>query len=212
MDELAAKLKINLTGNKSYYLYNGTELYYNQMRAAYKDIKNEVSAGYLYFSFFTLCAATLEYSLNYILANYCVEKFGVDRYKVYLDEFISLKFKNKLLMTPHLISDGKFVMNEDCEPFKKLCEMINLRNRILHNKEFLTEFELPLNLEVKDGEILVPEAREIIDFEIVVKNPIDRLTKENCLAYGLAMGHFKRFIMRPAIASGLDINSMILLA
>lgn len=115
-------------------------------------------------------------------------------------------------MTPHLISDGKFVMNEDCEPFKKLCEMINLRNRILHNKEFLTEFELPLNLEIKDGEIFVPEGREIIDFEIVVKNPIDKLTKENCLAYGLAMGQFKRFIMRPAIASGLDINSMILLA
>ena len=208
--KLLAKLKIELTGNKSYYLFNGTEQYYKKLRAAYRDIQNDDKADYLYFGFFTLCSATLEYSLNFILADYCVEKFGIDKYKNYLDEFISLKFKNKLLMTPHIVSDGKFIMNEDCTALKKLAELINLRNRLLHNKEFLNEFNLPLNLKEENGNLIIPEGSENIEFAFEVKeNPIDSLDKAKCLSYGNALGDFRKYIMKPAIEGSLEKNKMV---
>ena len=208
--KLLAKLKIELTGNRSYYLFNGTEQYYQKLRAAYKDIKNDIKSDYLYFSFFTLCSATLEYSLNFILADYCIEKFGIEKYKIYLEEFISLKFKNKLLMAPHIVSDGRFIMNEDSMAFKKLCELINLRNKLLHNKEFLNEFNFPLNFKVDNGNLVIPEGQENIEFSIEVKeNRIDSLDKAKCLSYGNAIGDFKRYIMKPAIENCFDENKML---
>lgn len=208
--KLLAKMKIELTGSKSYYLFNGTEQYYEKLRAAYKDIENDTKADYLYFGFFTLCAATLEYSLNFILADYCIDKFGIDKYKTYLDEFISLKFKNKLLMTPHIVSDGKYVMNEDCKAFKQLSELINLRNRVLHNKEFLNEFTLPLNLKEENGNLVIPEGQNNLDFSFEAKqNAIDSLDKAKCLSYGKALGDFKKHIMTPAIEQTLGENMMI---
>ena len=65
------QLVFNLTGDKSYYLWNGTETYYKKLRAAYTDILNDLNSEYFYFGFLTLYAATLEYSLNFILADYC---------------------------------------------------------------------------------------------------------------------------------------------
>lgn len=211
MDQPYIKLKLGLTGNKSYYLRNGTEDYFKQMRAAYKDIQAGATSEYLYFSFFTLCSATLEYSLNFLLADYCVEQFGIERYNTYLEEYISLKFKNKLLLLPHIISNGEFAMNEDYSSFKRLAEMINLRNQVLHNKEFLTEFDLPLNLEEKDGALIVPVGEEVINFSLEIKDtPIQKLTMENCLYFGNAMGDFKSYIMTPALTDGLTVNKMVI--
>jgi hypothetical protein len=210
MDQPFIKLKLGLTGNKSYYLRNGTEDYLKKMRAAYKDIQADATSEYLYFGFFTLCSATLEYALNFILADYCVEQFGIERYKTYLEEYISLKFKNKLLLLPHVISNGKFVMNEDCAAFKRLAEMINLRNQLLHNKEFLSEFDLPINLKEEEGSLIVPLGEESLNFTLEIKDtPIQRLNKENCLHYGNAIGDFKKYIMTPALTVGLSVNMMV---
>jgi hypothetical protein len=210
MDQPFIKLQLGLTGSKSYFLRNGTEDYFKKMRAAFKDIQADVKSDYLYFGFFTLCSATLEYSLNFILADYCVEQFGINRYRTYLEEYISLKFKNKLLMLPHIISNGAFAINEDCAAFKRLAEMINLRNQLLHNKEFLNEFDLPLNFEEKDGSLIVPIGEEELKFTLELKQtPIERLTKENCLNYGQAIGDFKKYIMTPALTHGLSANTMI---
>lgn len=211
MDQPFIKLKLGLTGNKSYYLRNGTEDYYKKMRAAYKDIQAGITSEYLYFSFFTLCSATLEYSLNFILADYCVEQFGIERYKTYLEEYISLKFKNKLLLLPHIISNGKYAMNEDCSAFKRLAEMINLRNQILHNKEFLNEFDLPLNFGEELGGLIVPQEQEEINFTLELKEtPVEKLSRENSIHYGKAIGDFKKFVMTPALTDGLSMNKMII--
>jgi len=205
-----AKIKVNLTGDKSYYLHNGTELYYRQLSEAYVDVKAGGGKGYLLFSFFTLCAATLEYSLNFLLADYCIEQFGMDRYQTYLDEYLKLSFKNKLLMLPHILSNGQFAMNEDSASFKRLCEMINLRNKVLHNKEYLTEFELPLNLKVEDGYIVVPPGQENIEFQLTVKeNAIEHLTQTNCLYFADALGEFKKLIMNPALNNELKSNKLL---
>ncbi|HNX66223.1 MAG TPA: hypothetical protein PKH02_05035, partial [Bacteroidales bacterium] len=130
--EPSARLIINLTGDKSFYLWNGLETYYKKLRAAYTDILNDLNSEYLYFGFFTLCASTLEYSLNFILADYCIDKFGPENYKTYCKEYIGLSFQNKLLMIPHIISDGKYMLNENHPSFNQLEDLITLRNRILH--------------------------------------------------------------------------------
>lgn len=208
-----AKLKLELTGNgKSYILYNGTEQYYKKLRSAYSDIKNDNHNDYLYFSFITLCSSTLEYSLNFILADYCVEKFGSTNYRTYLEEFISMRFKNKLLLLPHIISEGKFKINDNSFAFKKLAELINLRNKTLHNKEFLKEFDSGIKLDFDDENLILPEGKdEIINFSFEVEdNIIDVIDKKLCLEIAKAMGDFKKYIMIPAIKSNLKENILII--
>jgi hypothetical protein len=207
----SARLILNFTGDKSYYLWNGTESYYNKLRAAYADISEDLTSEYLYFGFFTLCASTLEYSLNYILVNYCIDKFGPDNYKAYCNEYTKLSFRNKLMMTPHIVSDGKFILNEKHPSFIQLTDLISRRNKILHNKEFLNEINSPINGELVDGNICVREENSAIEFSFEVAiNYIDTLTKEKCINYGNALGDFKQLIMTPALNKDLKENPMIM--
>lgn len=209
--KLFAKLQLDLTGDKSYYLFNGTEKYFEKLRSAYTDVQKSNDSEYLYFAFFTLCSATLEYSLNYLLADYCTQKFGPKKYRVYLDEYISLRFKNKLLMLPHIVTEGNYRMNEDTFAFKKLCELINNRNRLLHNKEFLKEFDLPLNFTLIDNELQIPEGEENINFNIEIQdNIIETLNKKMCLEYAQAMSDFKKYIMEPFQENRISENLLLI--
>lgn len=208
-----AKLQLEITGKgNSFILYNGTEQYYKRLRAAYLDIKNDNHNEYLYFCFISLCSSTLEYSLNFILADYCVENFGPRNYRTYLEEFIKIKFKNKLFLLPHIISEGKYKINEDSFSFKKLAELINLRNKILHNKEFLKEFDSGIKLEINGENIILPEGTdEIINFSFEVEdNIIDKIDKRLCLEIAEAIGDFKKFIMIPAVESRLTENTLLI--
>lgn len=207
----SGRLIVNLTGEKSFYLWNGTETYYKKLCAAYTDILNDTKSDYLYFSFFTLCASTLEYSLNFILADYCIDKFGPENYKSYCEEYIGLRFRNKLLMIPHIISDGKYLLNEIHPSFKILEDLITLRNRMLHNKEFLKEVYISIRGESIDNNVIIPTEKSEIEFSIdVATNHIDTLTKEKCINFGKALGDFKKFIMIPALTKELNENPMIL--
>jgi hypothetical protein len=128
-----------------------------------------------------------------------------------LKEYNNLSFKNKLLMIPHIISNGKFAMNEDHPTFKNLVEMITLRNKILHNKEFLREFDCPINGEIHEDGIFIPVEKAEQEFKIEVPpNYIDTLTKERCLKFGDSMGNFKKYVMNPALNDTLKANPMIL--
>lgn len=209
----SAKLIINISGNdKSYFLWNGTESYYVKLRSAYKEIFGENHSEHLYFGFFTLCAATLEYSLNFLLADFTVKKFGPFNYKEYCDGYINLPLRRKLFMSPNIVSDGKFVINENNKSFKNLEKLITLRNRILHNKEFLKEFEIPeLDLEVTETGLIAPLEKSEINFELEIKkNPIDTLNQKDCIDFGNSLGDFKKYIMTPSINGNLTENPMIL--
>ncbi len=207
------KLKLELTGKgNSYFLYNGTEKYFEKLRSAYLDIKNDKVNDYLYFSFVTLCASTLEYSLNFILACYCVDSFSIESYRNYLEQFISIKFRNKILLLPHIISDGKFILNEDSQTFKQLSELVAVRNKILHNKEFLKAFDSGIKLDVVDGEIFVPVGMEEISFSFETEpNIIDKIDKKMCLDFADALGDFKAFVMAPYLDNSLSENHLITL-
>jgi len=200
--EPAARLLVHLEGtSKSYILWNGTASYYTKLRAAYKDISEDKQGDYLHFAFFTLCASTLEYSLNFILTNYCVDKYGPDKYKSFAEGYIAISFAKKLLMTPSIVSEGQLTFNEDHKSYKNLLGLISLRNKILHNKDFLKEFDFP---KLKGEETNV-------EFQIKVdSNPIDTLKKDNCLTFGNSLGDFKKYLMTPALNHELTENEMIL--
>lgn len=198
-----ARLIINVDGKgKSYMLWNGTETYYKKLRLAYTDIINNKQSDYLYFGFFTLCAATLEYSLNFILTDFCLGEYGLSKYKTPAKKYISLPFAEKLKQSVNIISEGQFVTNESNNSYKTLLELITLRNRILHNKEFLTDLDFSFDLET--------EVREEIEFQIeVIPNHIDTLTRDKCISFGKALGDFKKFIMTAALTHELAESEMV---
>ena len=204
-DEVTMRLLVNVDGtDKSYLLANGTEAYYEKLRAAYKDVQKNRKTEYLYFGFFTLCAATLEYSLNYLLTDYCVNQFGPQKYKSYAEGYINISFGKKLLMTPNILSGGHLILNEDDASYKALSELISLRNKILHNREFLNTFDFPSIAELKE------KKKNKVEFQISLDaNHIDSLTKEKCLRFGNALGDFKQYIMIPALNNDLSVNRMI---
>jgi hypothetical protein len=204
MKQPSARLIISIEGvDKSYILWNGTESYYKKLRIAFQDIKNDKDSEYLFFSFFTLCAATLEYSLNFTLTDFCLNHFGHDDYRKYSEGYINLPLPKKLLMSPTIVSKGKYRFNDDNSHFKTLNELITLRNRILHNKEFLKEFDFP-SLNDQKG-------NKTIEFEIPIEpNHIDSLTKESCLKFGDALGKFKQCFMTPSLTNSLERNEMLI--
>lgn len=203
-DLVIANLILNLNGEaKGYVLWNDTEAYYKKLRVAYIDISKEINSEYLYFGFFTLSAATLEYSLNFILTHYCLNNYGPDNYKSHAEGYINISFAKKLLMAPSIISNGNLRFDDNSATYKTLCELISLRNKILHNKEFLKVIDLrSLNLQ---GDI------ESIDFQMRKEpNYIDTLDKELCLKFGKALGDFKDLIMNPALENDLCQNEILL--
>ena len=200
--EPTAKLLVNLYGTrKGYVLWNGTKSYYKILRAAYKDISKNKNGDYLPFAFFTLCASTLEYSLNFILTDYCVYKYGPDKYKPFAEGYIAISFAKKLLMTPSIVTEGQLTFSEEHKSYKNLLELISLRNKILHNKDFLEEFDLPI----------IKKTEKNIEFQIRTEpNYINRLNKDNCLNFGNSLGDFKRYLMTPVLNHELVENEMII--
>jgi hypothetical protein len=198
-----ARILVNIENyDEGFILWNGTESYYKKLRSAYQDISQGKESEYLYFGFFTLCAATLEYSLNFTLTDFCLSEFGMDRYKQYAEGYISLPFGKKLLMTPNIISKGKYRFKEEDDSFKKLLEIISLRNKILHNKEFLKEFNLT------DPNKSKRESKLSLEIEIEA-NHIDRLDKKMCVEYGKALGDFKKYRMQPYLENKLTRNKLL---
>ena len=115
---MTTRIIVNLNETKGYVLWNDTEAYYEKLRSAYKDISNNKKNDYLYFSFFTLCAATLEYSLNFLLTYFCLIHYGHENYKAYAEGYINLPFAKKLLMTPTIISNGNIHSTLKRQPIK----------------------------------------------------------------------------------------------
>ena len=193
---------LNVDGKgKSYLLQDGTLSYYRKIGKALQDIKNGDHPDYLFFGFFTLCAATLEYSLNYLLTNHCLNQFGPEKYKKYAEGYIGLSFPKKLMMSPSILSNGSLVFKTNHSTYLALAEMITLRNKILHNKEFLKEVQIPLD-----------QFWEKDEFEFSVEletNYIDKLNKDSCLKLAKALEDFRNYVMLPFIQQTLEGNELL---
>ncbi len=206
-----ARIILNMTGDKSHILINGTEKYFSMLRSAYKDIRENKESDYLYFAFTTLCASTLEYSLNVTILDYILQKYGVEDFKSQWKIYGGNGLSKKLSMIPSIVSDGVYCMNKNHTSYKQLEVLIRLRNRILHNEDSLIEFNLPLDGFVEGDNLFIPIENAKIEFEFPEPtNYIDSLTKESCLSYGEALGDFKKYIMTPSLNNNLSENEMVL--
>ncbi len=202
---IVAKLQLNIKWGKSYYLSVETESYYNKLQEAYEDIKNNDIKNYSCFAFITLCSATLELSLNSILIDYCVHHFWVVHYKEYAQKYISRSIPTKLNLTPWLISNTKYQINKDSKLLKTLLKLNETRNKIVHCKEYIEEFEIPWVQEETNSDILT--------FEIPHKTKeIDSLTKELCLDFGDALLNFKSCLLDPALKNKLEVNDLLIIS
>lgn len=203
---ISSRIALSLTGGNSYILVNNAEEYYRQLEDALFDIKNETPSSYLYFAFITLSSATLEYSLNLIVAWYYFDKYHYpecNRYiKAYMEEYKKQSFKTKLSFVPTLVSEGEYVLNKKNKFVVSLDKMISIRNNLLHNKEKIQVFASPnLGAKVMDGCIWVPIENAEFSFQIETNdNVIKTLSKDICVEIGEAMLEFKRQILKPAIA------------
>ena len=104
-------------------------------------------------------------------------------------------------MIPSILTEGKLLFNEDTTAFKKLNELVGLRNKIMHGKEELNEFEFPNLSDITEDEI---------HFQLETKpNPIDSLDKTKCLEFGHALGDFKKYIMTPWFDHVLKENKLL---
>ncbi len=184
-------------------LWNGTEAYYTKIESAYTDIEKNNYTDSLYFAFFILVISTLEYSLNYILIKRHFDLLGEKKYKQKAKKDIKMNFKEKLLITPKIVSNGEFVINKQSSSFKILTQMVTFRNQILHNKDFHEEIKnKKCNYKNEDGNI---------SFQIEhQQNIIDTITKNNCKKYWQAINDFKNLIMIPCNNHNLTTNDMIL--
>ena len=180
--------------NSSYLLADYTESYFKKLREMYKDIVNDLDKDYLFFAYTVLCASTLEYSLNHIIVNHFIREYGPIGYKRYADGYMDIKFANKLHATPILISNGRFYFVQDNSNIKALEELISLRNKIVHRKEY----GQPIKMNIKDKKL-----KGGMDFEYADKNVIDKITKKQCIRFGEALGKFKSDLMTPYFNNNL---------
>lgn len=214
---ISSRIALSFTDGNSYILVNNAEEYYRQLTDALVDIKNEVSSSYVYFAFISLASATLEYSLNLIIAWFCFDKYhypDCNRYiKHYMKEYKKRSFKEKLYFVPSLVSEGNYILNGKNESVISLEKMIEIRNNLLHNKEKIQVFASPnLGAKVMDGGIWVPIENTEFSFQIVTNdNVIKTLSKDMCVEIGEAMLEFKRQILNPALTccSLLDNNMLL---
>jgi len=194
------RLITNLKDETFLHLDN-TESYFTRLRDVHRDVVLDTQKSYLLFAYVTLCASTLEYSLNHLLILHCLTEYGPHEYRRYAESFIKIEFANKLLLTPQIISNSKFKLNKENVVVKSLEELITLRNRILHNKCFAQKIETDVKMD--EFEIGMELRYENVNY-------IEDLTKDRCIKYGEALGEIKRQLLDNYSESGLIASDLLL--
>ena len=183
---------------KNYVHINDTEVYFKNLNQTFEYIKNDVNAEFLNFAYVTLCASTLEASLNHVIFTFFINNFGPIEYKRYAESLINMSFSNKLHLIPNIVSKTEFYFNPECFTIKKLEELITLRNRILHKKPTLQEVEYDIN-------------NMELGMKMIFKNNnhIQSITKNQCMNFNKAMLNFKNEFMLPFLAGNLKENKLM---
>lgn len=215
-NQYSATMSINLMGGESYVLVNNVQEYYKRLESLLEDIKKDKLSNYLYFAFIALASATLEFSLNFMLAVFCFEKFRYPEYNRYLRIYEKISFREKLFLLPQIIYEGKCVMNEDNSTIKILYELIKLRNDLLHNTENVQTFEFPdLEARIVDNNLCIPwdnTDNGIVTFDFEVKDStIATLSKEQCIKIAESLLTFRELLMTPFLRHDSYDNNKLLI-
>ncbi len=200
-------LSYNLMGGESYALVNDVDEYYSRLETLLDDIKQGKgeSCNYLYFAFVTLASATLEYSLNLMLALHCFRKFHVPMYEEHLQAFLDIKFAPKIEITPEIVSEGKYSIKKDVPTLQQLKELVDKRHSIMHNSKAVKvqKFDSPnMGSCVLDGKICMPvdslNDDGTLDFHFESKdNAITTLKAKWCLRMGDAILKYRDYVVNP---------------
>jgi hypothetical protein len=160
-----------------------SEDYFAKLRQAHIDLCKEVSPSYLAFSYLTLCAATLEYSLNSIYHDFCLQSFHSP--KIFAEAFLSMNFKSKLFLSPIIVTKHQYQFDLNHPTIKSLEQLIGRRNKMLHNKSYV----ITIDTEKEKDE------NNMIYFQ--VKDHIQSLDRNECVTYGNALGKLKSDFLDP---------------
>lgn len=210
----------NLKGGESYALVNNVDEYNNKLDALIEDIRQGKgkSCDYLYFAFVSLASATLEYSLNFMLAVYCFKKFNYPRYENHLKSYIDISLKTKIEITPEIVSDGEYVIRNDIPTLQCLKELVDKRNKLMHNSKAVkvTRFNFPnTNAKIIDDGVFIPidsvNDDGTIDFSIDSEdNVITTISAQWCIRMGNAIRNYRDEIVTPfLIHNSLEVNDLL---
>ena len=213
-------LSCNFMGGDSYALVNNVEEYYNRLEALLEDLKQGKgeSCNYLYFAFVSLASATLEYSLNFMLAVHCFIKYHVPMYEEHLQPFLDMKFASKIENTPKIISEGDYIVKRSAPTIQQLKELVKKRHSLMHNSKAarVEKFSFPiLGAEETNGGIFIPQDtlndNNTVEFSIDLKNnDITWLSPEWCMRMGNAILVYRDCVVTPYLStSGLVENELL---
>ena len=149
-----------------------SESYFSRLRQVHKDLLKKGSPDYLPFAYLALCAATLEYSLNWLYFNHNLKSKSPK-------DFLAMGLKNKLHVAPIRVTNQLYQFNLNHSKMKDLEELIKRRNTMLHNESYAIPIDIE-NEKDKNG---------IVEFR--VENHIESLDQEECISYGIALGKLK---------------------
>ncbi|MBQ2885494.1 MAG: hypothetical protein IJE43_17340 [Alphaproteobacteria bacterium] len=213
-EEYAINMSLLLNGEgKSYFIKNNLDLYYSKIESALIDLNKGLGVDYLCFSFISLCSATLEYSLNLIYSDFFLGQFACD-YEPYAKAFYKMEFKLKLRLLPYIISNGKFIFNENYKTFQSLNSLIKLRNLLLHPNGCIEGIELGSifpNMEFDGKNLIIETENTEVEFSVNSKeSTIETLNKRDCINYGLALLEFRDLVLTPFLSNhNIEENSMV---
>lgn len=112
-----------------------TGLYYARRSA--EHLLRQIAEGneHLIAAFiFALCSG-IEGAINDVYIDYFYKKMGYN-YKEFVKPFIYMNLRDKLMVIIPIVSDYKYQINEKCDDYKSLVKLFELRNGLIHVKQF----------------------------------------------------------------------------
>lgn len=128
--------------------------------------------------FIITCAAALECLFNDNIIAHTFETFGEDNYKRYTDGLIAMGLRRKLDYIIPLLSENKYTLKSTTNTYQQLAKLISVRNRIMHAKSSVEEYEI---LEFEKGEIP----------KIVISAPAEHFTQVSL--FNISINEAKKF-------------------
>ena len=200
-------LSCNLLGGESHAMVNNVDEYYNRLETLLEDIKQGKgeTCNYLYFAFVSLGSATLEYSLNFMLALHCFGKYHYPMYEKHLPPLIKIEFAPKIEITPEIVSEGEYSIRNNSPILQCLKELVNKRNSIMHNSKAVKvqKFDFPnTGARIIEESVVIPvnalNDDGTLSFTLETEeNAITSLTTKWCLRMGEAVIKYRDFVITP---------------
>ncbi|AZB28299.1 hypothetical protein [Chryseobacterium balustinum] len=184
--------------DEKYIYLNDLHIYYDNLKNLFEHlVLNEIE--FLNFSYIALSSSTLEASLNQVIFDYYLNKFGPIEYKKYFDGIINISFKSKLYILPTIISDSKLKFNNETFIIKKLEELISIRNKQLHRKPYLERIEYDFD-SLNEGDPL----------NVKVSENILSIKKKDCIQINEALLKFKELFLDPYFEGKVEKNELLI--